>query len=181
MSKITRDAFLYLEPKTSAQKQDFAQCGPCRMFVPESYLDGKLIGDRCIIHGSLIAIDADDSCGFFVPWPNPDKPNSEVMRDHAEELLKMIPGSVTPEESGLVDRKVQCHRCRFANAKVDVCGLYDGLNDSFPDVFDLKTEILKNACCNAQEPKISSAEYDKMNNAERIAYARSSSVRTRMT
>lgn len=151
--KVERDAFIYLEPKTAAQKEYFAQCGPCRMFVPEKYLDGKLIGDRCIIHGSTVRLDADDSCGFMVPWPNPDKPNPNVMKDHAEELLKMIPGSVTPDESGLVDRRVQCHRCRFADAGAKKCGLYEKLNKTLPHMFDLNPEITPNSCCNAQTPR----------------------------
>lgn len=151
--KVERNAFLYLEPKTTSQREDFAQCGPCRMFVPEKLLEGKLIGDRCIIHGSTVVIDEDDSCGFMVPWPNPDKPNTQVMKDHAEELLKMIPGSVTPDESGLVDRRVQCHRCRFTDNRAVKCGLYENLNKTFPYMFDLNPEITPNSCCNAQTPR----------------------------
>lgn len=151
--RVERDAFIYLEPGTAALAEDFAQCGPCRMFVPEEYLDGKLIGDRCIIHGSKVAIDDDDSCGFMVPWPTKDgKPNAEVVKQHAAELLKMIPGSVNPAESGLVSRRVQCHRCRFAKKGVTECGLYAELNSTLPDYFDLDTDITRNSCCNAQTP-----------------------------
>ena len=156
MSKIGRDAFLFLKPKSTAQKPDFAQCGPCRMFVPEEYLQGKLKGDRCIIHGSRVEIDDDDSCGFMCAWPTPDgKPVKKVIEDHAGELLKMIPGSVTPEDSGLVSQRVQCHRCKFEKGNSSVCGLYQQLNKTFPDIFDCDPAIERNTCCNAQKPKSS--------------------------
>lgn len=151
--KIERDAFLFLEPKSEGTQEDFAQCGPCRMFVPEQYLDG-MVGDRCILHGSNVKIDDDDSCGFMAPWPTEDgKPNVEVIKDHAAELMKIIPGSIDPEESGLVSRRVQCHRCRFADAKVSSCALYVKMNAAFPDLFDLDPEIEQHSCCNAQMPK----------------------------
>ncbi len=151
--KIGRDAFIYLPPKKSIAK-DFAQCGPCRMFVPNEYLSNGVKGGRCIIHGSKVRIDEDDSCGFMVPWPTPDgSPNTKVVKDHAEELAKNIPGSVTPQQSGLVDRWVQCFRCKFANDDVSRCGLYESLNQKLPKLFDLDTEIERHACCNAQTPK----------------------------
>jgi len=37
-ARITRDAFLFLTPASAGAREDFAQCGPCRMFVPEEYL-----------------------------------------------------------------------------------------------------------------------------------------------
>lgn len=145
--KVTRAAFLYLEPKPRDDKGTFAQCWSCRMFVPE--VPG-LKGSRCIIHGSKVGVGSGDSCGFYVDWPTPDgEPNPEVVRDHSAELAKNIPGSVTPEESGLVDEKVQCHRCMFAKSEGMICGLYQKLNKSVGDEFDLDTDIKPNACCNA--------------------------------
>ena len=147
--KIGRDAFLYLPPKKGVE-EDFAQCGPCRMFVPE--VEGRE-GGRCVIHGSEVEVDEDDSCGFMVPWPSPDgAPNPEIIEDHAEELAKGIPGSVSPEYSGLVSRRVQCHRCRFEENGATKCGLYAKLNKEFPDIFDLDEKITPNSCCNGQEP-----------------------------
>ncbi len=144
--KVGRDAFLYLAPKKD--EEDFAQCEACRMFVPE--VEGRE-GGRCVIHGSDVEIDEDDSCGFMVEWPTPDgKPNPEVVEDHAEELAKGVPGSVTPEESGLVSRRVQCHRCRFM-VEGPRCGLYMELN-RVSNNFDLVVEIEEHACCNAQMP-----------------------------
>jgi hypothetical protein len=146
--KIKRDAFLYLAPESTQEDRDFAQCGSCRLFVP-----GKDHG-LCVIHGSKVNIGADDSCGFFVPWATPDgKPKKEVVDTHAGELSKGLPASVTPEESGLVDRLVQCHRCRFAaDAAATKCSLYADLNEKFPEAFDLDTAIEPHACCNAQIP-----------------------------
>ena len=154
--KIERDAFLFLKPKHL--DEDFAQCGPCRMFVPAEALDGKMKG-RCILHGSKVDIDEDDSCGFMAPWPTPDgKPNPKVVGDHAAELLKNIPGSVTPEDSGLVSRRVQCHRCVYADQSVSKCGLYAKLNRLMSDEFNLDTKIERHSCCNAQMPKNSMRE-----------------------
>lgn len=145
--KITRTAFIYLEPKSRDDKGTFAQCWSCRMFVPE--VKG-LEGSRCVIHGSKVKVDADDSCSYWVDWPTDDgEPNPEVVSDHAGELAKGIKGSVTPEESGLVDDKVQCHRCSFAEEDTTVCGLYKKLNKKLPDLFKLDTSIKTNACCNA--------------------------------
>ncbi len=152
MSKITRDAFLFLKPKHLAD--DFAQCGPCRMYVPPESLGSKT--GACILHGSKVEIDEDDSCGFMAPWPTPDgKPNPKVVQDHAAELLKNIPGSVTPADSGLVSRRVQCHRCIYADTTVSKCGLYAKLNRLMGDEFNLDTRIERHSCCNAQEPKAS--------------------------
>jgi hypothetical protein len=152
--KVTRDAFLYLPPKHGVA-EDFAQCGPCRMFVPAKYLHDGMEGGRCIIHGSRVVIDEDDSCGFMVPWPTPDgSANTKVYRDHAAELVKELPGSVTPEQSGLVSRKVQCHRCRFKrNKEATLCNLFYTLTKKMPDKFDLDENIEPHACCNAQTPE----------------------------
>jgi hypothetical protein len=145
--KVTRAAFIYLEPKPRDDNGTFAQCWSCRMFVPE--VTG-LDGGRCIIHGSKVDIDADDSCGFYVDWPTEDgEPNPQVVHDHAEELAKNIPGSVTPEESGLIDDRVQCHRCAFAEAGATVCGLYRSLSRARPRIVDLDDRIKPHACCNA--------------------------------
>lgn len=154
MEKIGRDAFIYLAPPAGHEEKDFAQCGPCRMFVPQKALGEGSSGSRCIIHGSFQEVDEDDSCAFMVAWPTPDgSPVPKVVADHAAELRKGITGSVTPIESGLVSRRVQCHRCRFPNSKVTRCGLYEDLNARLPKVFNLDPNIQPHACCNAQMPK----------------------------
>ncbi len=154
-NRITRDAFVFLTPKSDKQKEDFAQCGPCRMFVPEESLSGKMDGDRCIVHGSKQKIGEYYSCGLFVSWPTSDgSPVAHVVKDHAKELLKIIPGSVTPKDSGLVDRRVQCHRCEFSEDGNTKCGLYSRLNQAMPEIFNLDEKITPNSCCNAQEPKV---------------------------
>jgi hypothetical protein len=149
--RIKRDAFIFLTPKSEKQKDEFAQCGPCRMFVPGKYLDGT--GDKCILHGSKQEVGEYYSCGFFASWPTPEgSPVENVVKAHAKELLKTIPGSVTAKDSGLVDRKVQCQRCIFAKEGAMKCGLYVQLNEGFPETFDLDEAITPNSCCNAQEP-----------------------------
>jgi hypothetical protein len=150
--KIGRDAFLFMKPGSPGENEDFAQCGPCRMFVPESYLDSKSGTARCILHGSDVEVDDDDSCGLFARWPT-GEPNEQVIRDHAAELMKDIPGSVTPEESGLVSQQVQCHRCQFEKNDSTICGLFEELNGKFPEKWDLDTAIEQHSCCNAQKPK----------------------------
>ncbi len=147
--KIKRDAFVYLAPKPRDKKpQDFAQCISCRKFVP--HVDG-LKGSRCAEHGSKVVVDEGYSCGFWDDWATPDgKPNAEVVANHAAELANIVPGSVTPEESGLVDRQVRCENCEFFGAKHKHCHLYKGLNESLPEVFDLDINVEPDACCNAQ-------------------------------
>ncbi len=142
---------MFLTPKSRDDKKTFAQCGSCRMFVPEVQ---DLEGSRCVIHGSKVDVDKDDSCGFWVDWPTPAaEPNPAVVEDHAHELAQGIRGSVTPAESGLVDEKVQCHRCVFFNSAGPTCGLFEELNEALPHFFDLDTKITRNSCCNAWTSK----------------------------
>ncbi len=127
IEKITRAAFLYLDPK--APKEEFAQCGTCEMFDPEK--------ERCAIHGPIIEIDEDDSCGFYV---------------HGKPGNVKLKVAVTPKESGLVDREVRCENCVYFNGKGS-CGLYRELNATFPSKFQLDEHVNAYGCCNAQTPK----------------------------
>ncbi len=159
MAKIGREAFLYLAPRKGIDDpKTFAQCGPCRVFVPEEELKG-FSGDRCVFHGSKVKVDDDDSCGFMCPWPK-GKPEPEVVADHAREIEKGIPGSVKPEVSGLVSKLVQCHRCVWPKDKVTKCGLYERLNRTFPEIFDLDENIETHACCNAWDDDIQTTKGD---------------------
>lgn len=142
-TKVTRSAFLYLEPKPRDSAEEFAQCSSCRMFVPK--VEG-LNGSRCIIHGSKVEVSPGATCGLYVDWPT-GKPNQQVVDNHAAELAKDIAGSVTPQESGLVNMKVQCHRCSFAEEEATICGLYRKLNSMDLGKFD--ENIKPHACCNA--------------------------------
>ncbi len=145
-AKVERVAFIYLDPKPRDAKPSFAQCESCRMFV-------KDIG-RCVIHGSAVPVGGGDSCGFYVDWPTKDgSPNPKVVSDHRQELLKGIPGSVTKEESGLVDNHVQCRNCHFFYERKGECGLYDVLNKALPHVFACKVSVTPNSCCNAWTEK----------------------------
>ncbi len=159
---ITRDAFLFMAPSKGAkgeQRDLFAQCGPCRMFVPQTALPPnaqvKPNCDLCIIHGSQQDVDPKiGSCGLFVPWPTPDaKPVEHVVKDHANELAKGIKGSVTTKESGYVERNVRCENCEYEEDNVKKCGLYAKLNKALKELFKLDEKIEEYSCCNAQEPK----------------------------
>jgi hypothetical protein len=59
---------------------------------------------------------------------------------------------VTPEESGLVKRPVRCENCKFYDEAGSVCRLFRGLNQAFPETYDLDEIVDKHGCCNAQTP-----------------------------
>ena len=151
VQKIGRDAFLFLTPGKNPEK-DFAQCGPyeCRMYVPREYLkETDLKGDRCIIHGSDVKVGNDYSCGFMCGWPT-GKPNEDVIKAHAAELAKGIPGSVTPEQSGLVNRRVRCENCDYHDEAKSECGIFRMLQTALPEVFDFGGFAGETSdCCNA--------------------------------
>ncbi len=124
--KITRDAFIYLDPKSEAV--NFAQCSTCRLWT----------GTGCLILGKT-KVTGTMSCNYYVKGePQKDKAGKE------ESLL-------TSEEAGLVNRKVRCENCRSFNK--GQCMLYNALNKKLPDIFDLDESVSSNACCNAQKPK----------------------------
>lgn len=145
--KLKRDVFIYLEPKPRDGGADFAQCESCRLFVPEVR---ALKGARCVIHGSKQEVYGTSTCGLYVDWPTPGgRPDKDVVAGHAAELAAGVPGSVTPEESGLVHERVQCQRCRFAERDATVCGLYKRLSAAMPQTFNLDISIRPRGCCNA--------------------------------
>src|SRR5882672_9127130 len=114
-AKIKRDAFLYIDGKGF----DTGQCSSCKLWVRDA--------DVCLIHGLHVKIKSSASCGLYVKG----KPASAGL---AQAL-------VTPEESGLVVRKVRCENCRFAWKGATVCGLYQSLTEHTPGIFDLDTKI----------------------------------------
>jgi len=125
--KVTRDAFLYLDPKPPQHR--FAQCGTCRMFLPVRRL--------CAVIGVKVA--ATDSCGFYVHGlPTESQP---------------VAKSVTAKEAGLVSRPVRCENCTFFRAQEKRCHLYYELNEILPDIFDLDVAVDAKGCCNAQIPR----------------------------
>ncbi len=141
--KIQRDAFLYFDPHANSDEEEFAQCSTCRMFVP---------GDRCIVHGSKVKVEATGSCGLYAIWPK-GKANPIVIGDHRAELDKGIPGSVTTKESGYVNRKVRCDNCEFFDGEESDCELYENLNKTLPQLFDLDVNVKEDGCCNANTAK----------------------------
>jgi len=146
--KNNRDAFLYFDSSPKSPRGKFAQCETCRMFVPDEYMGNDDDMDLCIAHGSNVKVGETFSCGLYSGWPK-GAPNPEVIRDHAAELKKGIPGAVTPDESGLVDRQVRCENCLFHNRSPSECHLYDKLNKALPELWDLDTKVDPHGCCNA--------------------------------
>lgn len=126
--KITRAAFLYLDPKPPGDR--FAQCGTCMMFAPGQ--------KRCSIHGPSVKVTADMSCGLYVHG----EPEGDRM-----DLMAVV----TPEESGLVRRQVRCENCTFFDGQ-SVCGLYEKLNAALAVLFSLDSQVDPKGCCNAQTP-----------------------------
>jgi hypothetical protein len=125
--KLTRDAFLYMEPKEPVKK--FAQCGTCRMFLPKK--------ERCAILGPTLHVPAEASCGLYIHGEPSDKQDAEKI--------------VTPKEAGFVKRQVRCQNC--ISFDDGTCKLYAMLNEIKPDIFDLDTKVNEYSCCNGQTPK----------------------------
>lgn len=146
--KNTRDAFLYFNHRPNSPKAEFAQCITCRMFVPDEYMGTDNDKDLCVAHGSKVKVGEEYSCGLYSGWPK-GPPNPQVIRDHAAELKKGIPGSVTPQESGLIDREVRCENCHFFRAAESKCHLYEMLNQALPELWDLDENVDRYGCCNA--------------------------------
>src|SRR5262249_12619601 len=118
MAKITRDAFLYLDPKPP--KSSFAQCGTCIMWTGEKRR-------TCEIHGPDIRIEYGHSCGLYV----------HGQPDTSGKVEKLV----TPEDSGLVLRQVRCENCIAFRARESKCGLFSLLNSAFPSKFDLDPDV----------------------------------------
>jgi hypothetical protein len=125
--KITRDAFLYLEPK-GRNKKAFAQCSTCTLRYKEEQVD------FCALTGRVIDLE-DGTCALYVEGPMAfEGPIAEM----------------TDEEIGYVERQVRCENCEYGG---DECGLYVELNKRLPEMFDLEPKISRYGCCNAQTPK----------------------------
>jgi Pyruvate/2-oxoacid:ferredoxin oxidoreductase delta subunit len=133
--KITRDAFLYLDPKEP--KNQFAQCGQCMMYTGKS----KENVATCTIIGPDEPIRGDiDSCGLFVHGaPVPDERGYEME-------------SVSKKEAGYVERLVRCENCISYEPEKSICLLFKSLNKSMPEQFDLNINVDQQGCCNAQRP-----------------------------
>lgn len=79
------------------------------------------------------------SCNLYIQGePNRDKEGRE------KEFL-------TAKQAGLVNRKVRCENCR--SFKDGICMLYQTLNESNGEIFNLDEKVNPQGCCNAQMPK----------------------------
>lgn len=131
-TKITRDTFLYLDPKPPADQ--FAQCATCLMWTGDKV-------QTCTIHGRKVKVTGGMSCGLYVHGkPVPDQAGQER-------------AIVTPKESGLVDRPVRCENCSVFDEKRSRCIGYETLNKALPQLFALDAAVHPQGCCNAQTPK----------------------------
>ena len=129
MNKLSRDAFLYLNPEPGVD--DFAQCSSCQDWVRED--------NRCVIHGPRVRVPGSASCGFYICGDvQPPGTQTEAL--------------VTAEESGLVDRKVRCENCQWGGPSTYKCRFFAGLNERLPEIFDLDENIEPKGCCNANLP-----------------------------
>ena len=120
---INRSAFLYMDPKEPAE--EFAQCGTCYNWKPESRRC-KYFSDDDEVLGSM-------SCGLYAHGtPSERQPVIEA---------------TTPEEAGAVNTAVRCENCSwFGNGE---CGLFKLLMARLPDTFDLDPAVDAQGCCNA--------------------------------
>lgn len=103
---------------------DFAQCKTCCLMTPDN---------KCTILDMRVAPGW--TCGLYVPGAY----------DGSE-----VNPLVTAEEAGLFKGTVRCENCRYGG---DNCQLYERLNKSLPEQFDLDTKIKALACCNAFQGK----------------------------
>jgi hypothetical protein len=130
-NKLTRETFIYLEPK--GDKEKFAQCSTCRMWTGEE-------GQTCSILGKT-RVTCEMSCNLYVHGkPSPSLKGKEI-------------ASYTPKEAGLVNRQIRCENCRSFDPKTSVCMLFQTLNKSHPNMFQLEEKVNEHGCCNAQKPK----------------------------
>lgn len=123
--KITRDAFLYLEPKGIEDREQFAQCGTCAF---------RFDKDRCALMGQSKIDFQDGTCSMY----SEGKP------------MFLAPFmNYTHDQIGYTQRQVRCENCKYGGEE---CQLYTQLNKVFPQAFDLDTKIDSYGCCNLNSP-----------------------------
>jgi hypothetical protein len=128
--KFDRDIFIYLEPKIKEDREDFAQCKTCFMFMPNK--------ERCSIFPKNFKVVADASCSLYVKGKPTD--------------FQPWRTGVTPKEAGYVTEKVRCENCKWRDPG-DKCGFFKYLNEKMPDTFKINENIHPKGCCNAWEKK----------------------------
>lgn len=126
---ITRDAFLYMDPK--APMGAFGQCSTCKMWT----------GHTCEILGPNFPVAGSDSCGLYV------HKLSVKGEDSRTEM------NISPQEAGFVRRQVRCENCAAFRLLASRCHLFERLNQALPDLFRLDPMVDPQGCCNAQQPK----------------------------
>lgn len=119
-----RTSFVYMAPKNP--KGEFAQCGTCRSFMPES--------QRCSLFSKGFKVVAEASCTLYA---------------HGTPHEQEFSNSTTPKEAGYVTGEVRCENCKWF-LKGD-CTFFGMLNDKLPKEFDLDVKVDPKGCCNAWE------------------------------
>lgn len=128
------------ETAAEAAAEDFAQCSSCMMWAPDK--------DRCAIHGGRVEVRGTMSCGLYVHG------------DPKGDGMGMV-AAVTPEESGLEDRRMRCENCgwfRQTAEEAGTCRLYVLLNNIPRSPFRLDDRVSADGCCNANTPPPVGAE-----------------------
>jgi hypothetical protein len=128
-SKVTRDAFLYLDPKEPNDK--FAQCETCMMWTGSEH-------NTCTIIGLDEEVKATDSCGLYV--------HGDPVPEEAGNEMKLV----TKEEAGFVSAAVRCENCGAFDGN-SICVMFEDLNKM--SLFSLNTKVDAKGCCNAWHPK----------------------------
>jgi hypothetical protein len=124
-SKIHRDAFLYMDNTDNVE--DFAQCKTCATWVNR----------LCLVLDKLV--NPEDTCGLY------------TLSAHQQVPEPIAIAKVSPIEAGFLEATdVRCENCYYGGAR---CGLFNRLNQTLPETFDLKEEINPKGCCNAWTPK----------------------------
>ena len=136
MTQVTRDAFLYMEPKHEKNRARFAQCATCHMWT------GK--HKTCMIHGKDLEATGDHYCGIYV--------EGDPMPQMAGKEMRLV----TPKESGFGLGKTRCENCVSFSPSKTTCLAYTELNKN--PQFALKTHVKPQGCCNAQRPSTGASE-----------------------
>lgn len=130
VTKFDRDIFIYLEPETTKDRKEFAQCGTCFMFMP-----GK---ERCSIFPEDFKVIAEASCSLYVQGQPTDH--------------QAFQKPVDPEAAGYVKGKVRCENCKWLDPG-NKCGFFAYLNEKMSDTFNIKETVDPKGCCNAWQAK----------------------------
>ena len=150
--RFTRAVFSYLEPRVGIDgKSGFRTCMSCQNYVPEPVMTGAVMGSRCAILGSAMAVTDDQGCDRWIPW-SAGAPCDHIVMMNAGEMRRGVPPAISTYSAGFSwdkDTKRQCGNCRFANrddpetvkvGKIE-CEAFECMNACSPNLFALDTTV----------------------------------------